>query len=177
MLLHIQTQFNNGFSTNNIPAATAISNKVKNLLVYRAPVWKSLWCHVSSTFGVTNNRLTIYVWLTYSLSPSHHQIHNIPLDTILYIFYTFRPHVQPRSQASSEEIQWIYALSDCIYNTLLRAAWHKDYLSSGYSLLGWIDCLWQFTLLNRCKSRLYGRNPNLMIKSRIGSILHQHLYP
>jgi len=52
MFLHIQTQFNNGFSTNNILAATAISNKVKNLLVYSAPGMKKLvmsclinfWC-------------------------------------------------------------------------------------------------------------------------------------
>jgi hypothetical protein len=46
--------------------------------------------------------------------------------------YTFHPHVQSRSQASSEEIQWIYAFLDRIYNTLLKAAWHKDYISSGY---------------------------------------------
>jgi hypothetical protein len=23
---------------------------------------------------------------------------------------------------------WIYALPDCIYNTLLEVAWHQDYL-------------------------------------------------
>jgi hypothetical protein len=33
--------------------------------------------------------------------------------------------------ASSEDIHWIYALSNCIDNTLLNVAWHEDYLFSG----------------------------------------------
>jgi hypothetical protein len=41
------------------------------------------------------------------------------------------------------------------------------------SLLGLTICL---TLHNTIKSRLYNRNPLLIIKSHISFILHQHLF-
>lgn len=73
---------------------------------------------------------------------------------------------------------WIHDLPNCIslFVIHIRNCLRPIFIIGGAnnSLVGLIVCLWQLTFLSRCKLRLCIREPYLIIKSRIDSILHQH---
>lgn len=168
-----KNQFDSSFPTNNILAATAINNKVKKCWFTVHLVWKSLCCCVSSsTFGVSNNHLTIQA--NHHPPPHlHHQVHNTRPDTMLYLLYILFSCLQALLRTC-----WIHDLPNCIslFVIHIRNCLRPIFIIGGAnnSLVGLIVCLWQLTFLSRCKLKLCIREPYLIIKSRIDSILHQH---